>query len=282
MMAKGWIAVWGAARALDDFARRLVEEAPPLACVTAVESEPLTGAAPDALFRIAPSGAGQAGALIPPDAATCPACLAEVRDPARRRYGHAFANCTHCGPRLTIARAIPWDRAQTSMADFPLCPACAAEYEDPGDRRFHAQPIACPNCGPRLWLEGGDAAGDPVTQAARLLRQGAVVAVKGLGGFHLACDAGNRAAVAALRAGKAREAKPFALMATLEQARALCEVSEQAEALLTSPAAPIVLLPRRDGVALPDGLARGRTISASCCPPRPCTMPWPMLSTGRW
>jgi hydrogenase maturation protein HypF len=114
-----WIAVWGAARALDDFARRLVEEAPPLACVTAVESEPLTGAAPDALFRIAPSGAGQAGALIPPDAATCPACLAEVRDPARRRYGHAFANCTHCGPRLTIARAIPWDRAQTSMADFP-------------------------------------------------------------------------------------------------------------------------------------------------------------------
>lgn len=253
-----WIAVWGAGAALDDFARRLVEEAPPLASVTAVESVVLTDAPPVASFRIAPSASGQAGALIPPDAATCPACLAEVRDPTQRRYGHAFANCTHCGPRLTIARAIPWDRAQTSMADLPLCAACAHEYADPGDRRFHAQPVACPDCGPRLWLEGGDPAGDPVALAARLLRDGAVVAIKGLGGFHLACDARNGTAVATLRAGKAREAKPFALMARLEEARALCEVSAQAEALLTSPAAPIVLLPRKDGVALPEALAPGQ------------------------
>jgi hydrogenase maturation protein HypF len=256
------IAAWGVPHALDALTRRLAEEAPPLAHVTSVEPLPLPEgrAAPEA-FRIVHSGTEGQGALIPPDAATCPACLAEVHDPAQRRRHHPFANCTHCGPRLTIAHGMPWDRAQTSMAAFPLCPDCAAEYADPADRRFHAQPIACPACGPRLWIEdarGHEIPGAPLAHAAKMLREGAVLAIKGLGGFHLACDAAHGAAVAALRAGKARDAKPFALMANLDQARAWCAVSPEAEALLAGPAAPIVLLPRRAGVVVPEALAPGQ------------------------
>jgi len=256
------IAAWGAPHALDALTRRLAEEAPPLAHVASVEPLPLPEgrAAPEA-FRIVPSGTEGQGALIPPDAATCPACLAEVHDPAQRRHHHPFANCTHCGPRLTIAHGMPWDRAQTSMAAFPLCPDCAAEYADPADRRFHAQPIACPACGPRLWIEdaqGHEIPGAALAHAAHMLREGAVLAIKGLGGFHLACDAAHGAAVAALRTGKARDAKPFALMASLDQARAWCAVSPEAEALLAGPAAPIVLLPRRADVVVPEALAPGQ------------------------
>jgi len=252
------IAAWGPPAALDALQTRLRAEAPPLSRITALESTPLA-AAPPPSFTIAASGQGAAPLTqISPDAATCPACLAEVQTPAERRHAYPFANCTHCGPRLTIARAIPWDRTQTSMADFPLCPACAAEYANPADRRFHAQPIACPTCGPHLWLEGageGTNHPDPIPTAAALLRAGHILAIKGLGGFHLACDALNQAALHTLRQRKARDAKPFALMATLAQAEALCTISPAARALLTSPAAPIVLLPIRPGSAIPPGLA---------------------------
>lgn len=236
------IAAWGGGAALDALEARLRAEAPPLARVASVEVAVLNGSAPQG-FCIADSGGGEAHTAIPPDAATCPACLAEVQDLAERRHGYAFANCTHCGPRLSIAHAIPWDRPNTAMATFPLCPACRAEYDDPADRRFHAQPIACPVCGPRLWLEGAEGGGDPIAATAALLREGAIVAIKGLGGFHLACDALNADAVAELRRRKARDAKPFALMAACPEA--LCEVSEAARVLLESAAAPIVLLPRR-------------------------------------
>ncbi len=242
------IAAWGAGDALDTLERRLVADAPVLARVGAVEAAALTGEAPHD-FRIVASAAGAASAVIPPDAATCPDCLAEVLDPVERRHGYAFANCTHCGPRLTIAHAIPWDRPNTAMAGFPLCPACQAEYDNPADRRFHAQPIACPACGPRLWLEGAE--GDPLAATVALLKAGRIVAIKGLGGFHLACDALNGAAVAELRRRKARDAKPFALMSATPEA--FCVVSPQARALLESPVAPIVLLPRRD--AMPEMLA---------------------------
>lgn len=243
------IAAWGDEADLDELARRIRAEAPPLARVVGIEvCDAPEGQGRDA-FRIIESGHGATTTAVPPDAATCPACLAEIRDPAERRHGYAFTNCTHCGPRLTIARAIPWDRAQTSMADFPMCGECAAQYGDPADRRFHAQPIACARCGPRLWIEGGD--GEPVAAAAQLLRSGAIVAIKGLGGFHLACDAMNARAVAELRRRKARDAKPFAVMTARPQD--LCEISAPARALLESAAAPIVLLPRRADV--PDALA---------------------------
>ncbi|WP_338466933.1 carbamoyltransferase HypF [Novosphingobium sp. ZN18A2] len=248
----------GPDRALADFVRALADEAPPLAHVASVEPSP---GAPVARtdFVIGESHGGNARTGITADAATCPACLAEIRDPAERRHGYAFTNCTHCGPRLTIVEAVPYDRANTSMKAFPMCRACAAEYRDPADRRFHAQPIACPECGPRLWLEGeGNAAADPLMEAARLLKAGRIVAIKGLGGFHLACLARDGSAVAELRRRKARDAKPLALMvASVEQARAICDVSDEAAALMSSSAAPIVLLPRRDK-ALPDALAPGQ------------------------
>lgn len=243
------IAAWGDDADLDELARRIREEAPPLARVVGIEVCDAPDGQAWGAFRIVESGHGAPTTAIPPDAATCPACLAEIRDPAERRHKYAFTNCTHCGPRLSIARAIPWDRAQTSMADFPMCGECAAQYGDPADRRFHAQPIACSACGPHLWIEGSE--GEPIAAAAQLLRGGAIVAIKGLGGFHLACDAMNAQAVAELRRRKARDAKPFAVMTARPQD--LCDVGAPARALLESAAAPIVLLPRRADV--PDALA---------------------------
>lgn len=250
--------VAGAEQVLNTFVRALADEAPPLAHVASVESEPCAPVTVES-FTITESHGGKARTGITADAATCPACLAEIRDPAERRHGYAFTNCTHCGPRLTIVEAVPYDRANTSMKAFPMCPACEAEYRDPADRRFHAQPIACPVCGPKLWLEGeGEGAADPIAEAARLLRAGRIVAVKGLGGFHLACLAADADAVAALRRRKVRDAKPLALMAaSVEQARALCEVSDDAAALLGSSAAPIVLLPWANR-SLPEALAPGQ------------------------
>ena len=251
------IEAWG--DDLAGFAQALRNQAPPLARVDAVEMGPTHDPAPPDEFEIRASEAGAARTRVTPDAATCPDCLAEIGGTGRRA-GYAFTNCTHCGPRFSILRALPYDRAQTTMAPFPLCPECAAEYADPADRRFHAQPVACPVCGPRLWLErGGEAiAGDAIALAAAALRAGEIVAVKGLGGFHLACDAQSERAVALLRARKRRPSKPFALMGTLPLIAASCHLSPAEIARLSDPAAPILLLARRAGAALAPSVAPGQ------------------------
>ena len=253
------ISARASAPVLRRFAAALRAEAPPLARVAAVEVLPCAADAIADGFAIAASTGSVARTGIAPDAATCPACLAEILDPDERRRGYPFTNCTHCGPRLSIIAAVPYDRCHTSMADFAMCSDCAGEYADPADRRFHAQPIACAACGPRLTLEADEAgAGDPLDAAAAMLRAGRILAVKGLGGYHLACLAGDPDAVALLRQRKARDDKPFAVMVpSLGAARSLCEVSEDAAELLASAAAPIVLVPRRAGCPLPEALAPG-------------------------
>lgn len=235
------------AATLDRFAAALRRDAPPLAAVEAVERRPASARPGRDGFEIAETGGGPARAGVTPDAATCPACAAEIRDPAARRFGYAFANCTHCGPRFTIVERIPYDRASTTMRVFEMCAACRAEYEDPSDRRFHAQPIACPDCGPALSFERAGAAqsGDPIALAAAALTVGEIVAIRGVGGFQLVCDAADADAVARLRARKRRPDKPFALMAASVDAIARhCAASAEERALLQSPAAPITLLQR--------------------------------------
>jgi hydrogenase maturation protein HypF len=253
--------VEGEPGAVERFLAELAERAPPLARVERVtvrEMDP-EGARG---FAIAHSDAGGApDALVSADSATCADCLAELRDPADRRYRYPFVNCTNCGPRFTIVRGVPYDRPLTTMAGFAMCPACQAEYDDPRDRRFHAQPNACPTCGPRARLlvgGGGDDAVDAVAGAAALLRDGAIVAIKGLGGYHLACRADHEEAVAALRSRKHREDRPFALMARdLARARQLVELAAAHEALLTSPARPIVLAARHAGAPVAGAVAPG-------------------------
>jgi len=229
-----------------DFRALLQQQLPPLARIDSIEVD---AGLPDfdcPGFDIVPSDATTPLTGIVPDAATCPACLAEIRDPANRRYRYPFTNCTHCGPRLSIIRAIPYDRVSTSMASFRMCDACESEYRDPADRRYHAQPNACASCGPRLWVAGGDPSQDPLQQVQQDLRAGRIVAIKGIGGFHLACDALNAKAVEALRQRKRRYAKPFALMARdLDVIRRYCQVSDSEAQLLAGPAAPITLLPPR-------------------------------------
>ncbi len=242
-------------RAIEAFCARLRSECPPLARIDSIERAPLAGDPETDGFAILASETTAVRTGVVPDAATCPACAREIRDPADRRFRYPFANCTHCGPRLSIVRAIPYDRANTSMAAFPLCPACLAEYRNPADRRFHAQPNACPVCGPRVWLADPlgteidptpEGAADAIALASRRLGEGLILAIKGIGGFHLACDAANAAAVAELRSRKRRFLKPFALMARdLETIGRYCRVGERESALLGSPAAPIVLLERR-------------------------------------
>ncbi len=256
------IVVSGSAEAVEAFARRLVADAPPRARVEAVEVmetdrsiEPGTG------FSIEESEASASTErLFPPDIATCDDCLRELFDPADRRHRYPFTNCTNCGPRATIIDELPYDRARTSMRDFPLCAACKAEYRDPANRRFHAEPVACPDCGPQLsYRRPGDAAPAAHREAALAaaladLRTGRIVAVKGLGGYHLACDATDAAAVARLRDRKHRWAKAFAVMVRdVGAARAHAAMSPEEEALLTSPARPIVLVERRGGGELPLG-----------------------------
>jgi hydrogenase maturation protein HypF len=254
------IEIEGAAAALDAFAAALTAEAPPLARITAVRAAEVA-AAGERGFRIVASAHGAAATtLISPDVAVCDECLAEMWDPADRRHRYPFINCTNCGPRYTIIADLPYDRPKTTMAPFAMCPACRAEYEDPRSRRFHAQPNACPVCGPRLTLLEADgapaAAADPLAETVARLRTGAILAVKGLGGFHLACDASRGDVVAALRRRKHRDEKPFAVMvADLARARAVAEVTPGEEALLTSIARPIVLLARRPGGPLADEVA---------------------------
>jgi len=247
---------------LDGFCQAIKTEAPPLARIAAIERCPLTHMPATHGFSIVETAGGVARTGVTPDAALCDACRDEIDDPAARRYRYPFANCTHCGPRFSILEKIPYDRATTVMRDFDMCPACRDEYEDPADRRFHAQPIACPDCGPRLWLEvdGAEVAADAIDAAVDLLRAGKIIALKGIGGFHLACDAGNETAVAELRRRKRRPTKPFAVMAPdIAAIAAHCLVSDAEAALLGDPAAPVVLLPRVAGGLAP-GLAPGLSI----------------------
>ena len=235
------IEVEGALAELEVFRRRVIDDAPPLArpVLFACEPLPVRGGAE---FAILPSRASKADIHLPLDTAPCPDCLRELRDPADRRYRYPFINCAHCGPRYTLIEALPYDRVRTSMAAFPLCPACRAEYENPLDRRFHAEPIACPVCGPQLaWKAGAKAATGEAALAAALaaLRAGGIVALRGIGGYHLVCDARNEAAVAALRERKQRPSRPFAvLFADADDLAA----SDEERALLQSPQRPIVLV----------------------------------------
>ena len=262
------IRAWGRAVAIERLIVRLRAEEPPLARIDSIETLPLADGPAPAAFEIVDSEGGRARTGVVPDAATCPACQAEVLDPANRRSRYPFTNCTHCGPRLSIVAAIPYDRANTSMSVFPMCAACRAEYQDPADRRFHAQPNACGNCGPRLWLEGADGLEidpaphqDAIEAAAALIAEGAILAVKGIGGFHLACDAENEEAVAALRRRKKRYDKPFALMARdLSMIAPYAMLSEAEGDLLSEPAAPIVVLQRgADSRPLADAVAPGQS-----------------------
>jgi hydrogenase maturation protein HypF len=253
--------VEGSAACVGEFLGLLEAQPPPLARVDRVTAAAMTPTGAPGFSIVASDHTGRRRALVSPDSATCDDCLAELADPADRRYAYPFINCTNCGPRFTIVTGVPYDRPLTTMAPFTMCAACAAEYHDPADRRFHAQPVCCPACGPRLRLldaRGAEAAGDPLTGAARLLAGGQVVAVKGLGGYHLAVDAGSQAAASALRARKHREDKPFALMvADVAAARELCEVDETGQLLLASPRRPVVLLARRAGAPVADAVAPG-------------------------
>jgi hydrogenase maturation protein HypF len=276
--AKVFIEIAGSAEAIDRFARRLVDEAPPLARIVEVRrSTPVPDPGDEPVFRIvASTTADGARTLVPPDTAVCAECLAELYDPVDRRHHHPFITCTNCGPRFTIITDLPYDRPATTMAGFDLCDACRAEYRDPGDRRYHAQPIGCHDCGPRLWFEdrrsgrsGRDDA-DPIRAAAAVLADGGIVAIKGLGGYHLACDATDSRAVAELRRRKHRPDKPLAVMvAHLDQARRLAVIDRSEADLLASPAAPIVLVRVRPDRLLAAEVAPGNPLVGLMLPYTP-------------
>jgi hydrogenase maturation protein HypF len=253
--------VEGAAEAVHRFLERLPREAPPLATVERVRSEPVAAGGRGGFEIVESVRRGEPAALVTPDSATCDACRAELFDPADRRHRYPFVNCTECGPRFTIVRGVPYDRPLTTMAAFAMCAACRAEYKDPRDRRFHAQPNACPACGPSVRLVTADGAevaarDDALRATAAALDGGAVVAIKGLGGFHLACRADAEDAVATLRARKHREDRPFALMAAdVAAVRELVELGPAEEALLRGRERPIVIAPRRPGAAVAPSVA---------------------------
>jgi hydrogenase maturation protein HypF len=254
------IQVEGALESLDGFVRRLTADAPALARIDAVQPlEPEPGGRED--FRILDSRSLQgAEAMIPADVSTCGDCFREIMDPGDRRFLYPFTNCTNCGPRFTIIRQVPYDRAQTTMASFTMCPRCREEYENPEDRRFHAEPTACPRCGPEVWLEENGRAMEEgaLEMAGRLLGQGKILAVKGLGGFHLAADARQEAALETLRRRKGRVAKPFAVMVRdLAEAEIVGDLGEVEKSLLLSPERPIVLVKRREDCPLSPQVAPG-------------------------
>jgi hydrogenase maturation protein HypF len=256
-----FVEVEGSMATVQHFLVALEKEAPPLAKIERITTTEIMLHG-DHGFRIAESeSGGRRRTLVSADSATCDDCLSELADPANRRFGYPFINCTNCGPRFTIVRDVPYDRPLTTMAGFAMCEKCAAEYRDPLDRRFHAQPTCCPACGPALRLTGADGmelAGDPLSAAAGMIKAGRILAVKGLGGYHLAVAAASEAAAATLRARKHREDKPFAVMvAGLAEARTLGEVDEVAAGLLASPRRPIVLLPRRPDAELAPSVAPG-------------------------
>jgi hydrogenase maturation protein HypF len=275
---KGWvlnstegvvIEVEGPAPALAAFQRDLVANKPPLAVIEHVEAAPLPPVG-YSTFTIESSQVAESDdtfVLVSPDIATCPDCLRELQDPRDRRYRYPFINCTNCGPRFTIVRDVPYDRPKTTMAGFPLCPDCLREYRDPADRRFHAQPVACPVCGPHVWLVDSPSAAvspdrltlaedDAIQRVRKLLARGKIVAIKGLGGFHLACDAANDEAVALLRQRKGRVDKPFAIMCpSIAEVESFCLLDPGERELLESPQRPIALLQRRPGALVSDQVA---------------------------
>jgi len=255
------IEAYGGEEELDSFLQGLQANPPPAARIRELRWEPIVSEPAPAEFEIVESRAGgERRVSIPADLATCNDCLEEMFDPGDRRFRYAFTNCTNCGPRFTIARDVPYDRPATTMAPFRMCAACQSEYDSPLDRRFHAQPNACPECGPRLRAltgAGEELFGtDPMSHAVRILRRGGIVAVKGIGGFHLACDATSEKAVARLRFRKMREEKPFAVMVRdLEAAEAIAVLGDAERRLLSSVERPIVLAPRRDDSGLAEGIA---------------------------
>lgn len=271
-----FIETQGAPAAIEQFGKRLVAEAPPLAVITDVSCSEITAELQHhSDFRIVASReAADARTPIPADIAVCDECVTELFDPANRRYRHPFITCTNCGPRFTIIRGLPYDRPATTMADFDMCDRCTTEYHDPTDRRFHAQPIACPDCGPALWFAGertrvteADAA---LAAAQRALSDGKIVGIKGIGGYHLACAPDNADAVAELRRRKARRGKPFAvLVRDVEVARTYADITDAEAAILTSPARPVVLLTRRSGAPVTDGVAPGSPLIGLMLPYSP-------------
>ncbi len=245
------IHVWGSTDSLVEFIQEITNNLPPLAQIDTIKESPLVDKSNIAdAFTIIASQAGDMNTQVARDAATCTHCIKEIFDPANRRYRYPFTNCTHCGPRMSIIKAMPYDRNNTSMAAFVMCSQCQEEYSNPVDRRFHAQPNACPECGPKVWLEDqslqpirADKDCDTVETAARLIRRGYIIAIKGIGGFHLACDASKHQSVTRLRQRKQRYQKPFALMAKdLDMVKEFVQVNGQEQELLSSCAAPIVIL----------------------------------------
>ena len=270
-----FIEVEGPEERLAEFVTRVEREKPAISFIQSLETTSLDPVGFES-FEIRESTEGAKTAVVLPDVATCPDCLREISDPADRRYRYPFTNCTNCGPRFSIVEALPYDRPRTTMSGFTMCPECAREYHDPADRRFHAQPNACPVCGPQLELWKRDGTINAVRDAALLetadaARRGLIVAVKGLGGFHLICDARNDAAVLQLRLRKRREEKPFALMfPSLESVKQFCDVCADEERLLCSPASPIVLLRRRhDAPLLSAALAPGNPYLGAMLPYTP-------------
>ena len=253
------IEVEGDATDVEEFLADLTNRAPPLAVIESVEAQdlPVIGGTGFVIADTSRSDGGRT--LASPDVAMCAECAAEQKDPADRRYRHAFVNCTNCGPRFTIIASLPYDRANTTMARFGMCADCSREYHDPADRRFHAQPVCCPNCGPTLRYRTGDGItqGESALHRARaLLRNGGILAVKGIGGYHLACDAGNEDAVAELRHRKRRGDKPFAVMVPdLGTAHGVADIDDVSARLLSGTQRPIVLVPRRSATPLTDSIA---------------------------
>jgi hydrogenase maturation protein HypF len=237
---------------LPEFVGHIVRQAPPLSLIETLRSEMIPVRHSKEFVILESDGSGRKNVLVSPDIALCAACGKEMDDPGDRRYQYPFTNCTDCGPRFTIIAGLPYDRPLTTMKGFAMCPDCRREYENPADRRYHAQPVSCPHCGPqlRLRIKGGTLKGDPLSGALKILKNDRVLAVKGVGGYHLACRAMSRKAVDRLRRFKKRERKPFAMMATMDMIRAFCRVTPQEKELLNSAAAPIVLREARPGKRL--------------------------------
>jgi len=258
------VEVEGIPRQIENFVPSVLTHLPPASEVSAVATSEVSIRGDQAFQILSSRAEGDKEVLISPDLALCDNCLRELRDPRDRRYRYPFINCTDCGPRLTIIRDVPYDRANTSMSCFPLCPQCRSEYENPLDRRFHAEPNACPRCGPRLWITDPNGtllpeeSIDPVAMARKLLAEGKILAIKGLGGFHLAVDATSEEAVCRLRAKKNREEKPLAIMVeNLDAARQIADIGIVEEQLLTSPQRPIVLCRKRAGTGIAFSVAPG-------------------------